>query len=159
MERAVRRKDRQISQEEAKKLLESAEYGVISSVGEGNIPYGVPISYIYIEDKLYIHCAKKGRKNENFQNNDAVSFCVVGKTEPIYEPGNFSTVYESAIARGTISLVEDREEKVNALRLLCMKYLPEHEDKIEKAIEASYQATAVYVISVKAVTGKAKKAV
>ena len=42
--REMRRKDREISEEEACQLLATGEYGVLSTVGSDGEPYGVPLS-------------------------------------------------------------------------------------------------------------------
>ena len=42
---AMRRKDRQVSDEEAMAYLKAAEYGVLSTVGPDGEPYGVPLTY------------------------------------------------------------------------------------------------------------------
>ena len=47
---AMRRKDRQVSDEEAMAYLKAAEYGVLSTVGPDGEPYGVPLTYAVEED-------------------------------------------------------------------------------------------------------------
>ena len=45
----LRRKDRAITKEEAITLLNKGEYGILSTVSENGNPYGIPLSYCFID--------------------------------------------------------------------------------------------------------------
>ena len=77
----LRRKDRAITEEEAKVLLNKAEYGVLSTVAENGTPYGVPLNFCIIDHCIFFHCALEGQKLDNIKQNKSVSFCTVGNTE------------------------------------------------------------------------------
>ena len=96
--KTMRRIERQMNDMEALELLNKGEYGILSTCGEDNHPYGVPLSYVVIDKNIYIHGAGVGTKLDNISVNDKVSFTVVGKTKVLQE--QFSTEYESAIAFG-----------------------------------------------------------
>jgi nitroimidazol reductase NimA-like FMN-containing flavoprotein (pyridoxamine 5'-phosphate oxidase superfamily) len=81
----IRRKEREITTQEAIEILDSAEYGVLSTVGEDDQPYGVPICYVHKNGSIYFHCALGGHKLDNIRHNEKVSFCVVGKTKVLPE--------------------------------------------------------------------------
>ncbi len=51
--KSARRKDREINSEVATELLNSAECGTLSTVGEDGQPYGLPISYVYKNGRIY----------------------------------------------------------------------------------------------------------
>ena len=68
----IRRKDRILSPENTEQLLQKGEYGVLSTMGE-EYPYGVPVSYVYENGAVYIHCAVVGSKLENITRNQR--FC------------------------------------------------------------------------------------
>lgn len=53
----MRRKDRLLTEKEAKEILSEGEYGVLSTIGEDGYPYGVPVNYVYLNDSIYFHCA------------------------------------------------------------------------------------------------------
>jgi len=156
MPHAMRRKDRRISPEEARGLFEGGEYLFMATVGQDGRPYGVPMSYVVMNNAVYIHCASDGRKLDNLAACPWVCLNVVGSTQPVYE-GGFSTYYESAIIEGQARLVTNEEEKNSALLSLAQKYLPEHMGRAEKDIERSWQRTLVYAISIDCVSGKAKR--
>jgi Predicted flavin-nucleotide-binding protein len=120
----MRRKDRQMTDEEARKILEEGLYGILSTVDKDLQPYGIPISYVLLNGSIYIHGTNAGgHKYTNIESNNRVSFTVVGKTQVL--PDKFSTLYESAIAFGTIETVSDEEERLLAFREFLNKYSPD----------------------------------
>ena len=150
----MRRKDREIDNSEAIDILGRGEYGVLSMctpTGEG---YGIPINYVVYNSDIYLHCAKEGSKLDYLRENNQVSFCVVGKTTVL--PASFGTKYESVIASGTASEVEGAE-KQEALEQFIQKYskefIPEGNEYIAKLLDR----VCVIKLTVKSITGKARK--
>lgn len=152
--REMRRKDRAIDNKEVAAILESGEYGILSTMGSNGYAYGIPLSYAYSNGSIYFHCAPEGQKLDNIMHNDKVSFCVVGATEVI--PEDFATNYESVIVFGRASEVND-DEKQEALVAIIKKYSSEFMDKGRKYIEASSQKAKVIKIEIEHMTGKSKK--
>lgn len=156
IEHEMRRKDRQISEEEAVELLKKGEYGVLATVDGQGQPYSTPLSYVYKNGLIYIHSALNGHKIETLRQNNRVSFVVVGHTQPVYR-NDFTTLYESAVVFGRMDEVLDRQEKYEALYALAEKYLPEHVDKAAHHIDKAFERTAVYALYPEKVTGKANR--
>lgn len=154
--RPVRRKDREIPREEALRLLEAGEYGTLATVSAAGVPAIVPLSYVVLEEEIYFHSAIEGEKLDHMKENPRVSFCVVGRTQPVYDK-NFTTRYESVVVHGEASPVLPEEEKKRALMALSQKYLPGHIDKAPAAIASARPATAVWKITPLHITGKAKR--
>lgn len=154
MFKEVRRKDRQLQNEEIVNILKQNTYGIMSTISENGYPYGVPISYTYIDDSIYFHCAVEGHKLINIQRNDKVSFCVVGKTQTL--PAEFSTKYQSVVVFGKAVEVFD-EEKNEALLAMLNKYSPEYIEKGKEYIKKAGSATKVIKINIEHISGKAKK--
>ncbi|SBV92183.1 Pyridoxamine 5'-phosphate oxidase-related FMN-binding [uncultured delta proteobacterium] len=154
--RPMRRADRAMPDAAARELLEKGEYGFLATVGADGLPYGVPLSYVVLENRVYFHSAREGRKIDNLLHCRDAAFTVVGETEPVYAK-NFTTWYESAMVFGTVSEVADPDEKFRSLYALAEKYLPDHLDKAERDIRASFAKTAVYRLEIETITGKAKK--
>ena len=158
MQRDLRRKDRQITTEEAFKLLENAEYGVLSTVNPDGTPYGIPLNFVLDNNKIYFHCASVGKKLDNIAGNNNVSFVVVGFTEPVAEEQSYSSYYESAFVSGKANIIENPEEKRSILHILTKKYFPEKMDMFEKSISGgALERTTVAAIEIECITGKAKK--
>lgn len=156
MHKEMRRKDRLLTDAEARAVLEKGAYGVLATVNVEGEPYGVPISYVLMNDAIYIHCALEGEKLDNIAQNPAVSFTVVGFAEPVGGQPGLSTYYESCIVFGAIRTVTDVHEKVAALKALTMKYLPTFMDAYEVEIQKE-KITEVLAIPLTRMTGKAKK--
>ena len=71
-------------------------------------------------------------------------------------PEQFTTMYESVMAKGCARIVETEAERREALRMIVEKYSPEHREKGMAAIERSISRTAVIAIDVNCLTGKQK---
>ena len=94
IDRPVRRADRMLSVEDAQSVLKIADYGILSTVSSDGSPYGVPLSYVYINDTLYFHCAPEGPKLDNIIQHPEVCFCAVSQAETLAD--KFSVRYASA---------------------------------------------------------------
>ena len=87
-------------------------------------PYVVPMNYGYkMEDgrlTLYLHSAVKGKKLDMIRANPKVFFSMDCDRMPFEGrvPCQYGLVYSSIMGRGTATLVEDVEEKKQAMSLL-----------------------------------------
>ena len=69
----------------------------------------------------------------------------------------FTTEFESAIVKGKIKLVKDKEEMLKGMRLICQKYTPKMMDYFNIAIGAGLEKTNIYKIEIEEITAKRKK--
>lgn len=153
MFRPMRRKTQQLSEEACLNVLEKNTNGVLSLMGDGGYPYGVPLSYTFADGTIYFHCAKAGHKLDALKNCSKVCFTVVDKDEVI--PEKFTTYYRSVIVFGRAEIVEDKEQKLSAIRNLCQKYAPnETKENREKEIASTYNAMCIVGITPEHMTGK-----
>jgi len=87
-------------------------------------PYVVPMNYGYtMEDgelTLYLHSAVKGKKLDMIQANPKVFFSMDCDRMPFEGrvPCQYGLVYSSIMGSGTATLVEDVEEKKQAMSIL-----------------------------------------
>jgi len=154
MTRELRRKDRGITESEARELLERGEYGVLSTNSADGAPYGVPLSYCVIGNAVYFHCAPEGHKLENITADNRASFCVVGVTELL--PDKFSTRYESVIISGRAAEVFDAEKQL-ALEGLVAKYSADFCQEGLRYIASDSHTTRVFRLGIDAISGKARR--
>ena len=96
MFREMRRSKQQLSQEETEAVLTRGTSGVLSVLGDGGYPYGVPLSYVYHDGKLYFHWALSGHKLNAVRACPKASFCVVDRDQVV--PPEYTTYFRSAIA-------------------------------------------------------------
>jgi nitroimidazol reductase NimA-like FMN-containing flavoprotein (pyridoxamine 5'-phosphate oxidase superfamily) len=150
----MRRKDRAISDAEAKELLDKAEYGILSTVSDAGQPYGVPLNFCFIEDCLYFHHAVEGHLIENITNNPFVSFCTIGDTEIM--PEKFGTLYESVILSGKVEEVFEAQ-KQTGLEGIIAKYSPDFMTQGREYIEKLWDRTRVFRITITDLSGKVRR--
>lgn len=156
MKHEIRRKDRQLTDREVMlRILDAAEFGVLSLIDRDGIPYGIPINFARQDDRLIFHCAPDGRKFDCLRFQPRVSFCVVGWTQLL--PGRFSTEYESVLIEGLAEIIDDEQRKIEDLMILCQKLDPEHLDQAKQYIMKSLHRTGIFEIRIEAMTGKAKR--
>ncbi|HHV27095.1 pyridoxamine 5'-phosphate oxidase family protein [Anaerosalibacter bizertensis] len=173
----MRRKDREMTKAFGLEVIDKSKYGVISMIDEDNEPYGIPLSIVRDENNLYFHSAMGGKKVEIFEENPKVSIAFVGETkipenyteeeldEIVKDESKavlliskvFTTEYESAVVTGKVKLVEDEEEKIKAMRLICEKYTKTKMDYFDMAIKAGLKRTNVYRIDIEEINAKRKK--
>ena len=150
----MRRTDRELSETETLLILANAEYGILSTVSNNGMPYGVPLSFCIIDRDLYFHCAVEGRKIENLNQNNDVSFCVVGNTEVL--PDKFGTKYESVILSGKAVEVFERTKR-RALEGILEKYSSSYMETGLKYIDKLTDKTRVFKIEIEELSGKSCK--
>lgn len=145
----MNRKDKTMNDKEAKDVLSQGEYGILSM--QGDYPYGIPVSYVFFNDAVYIHCAIKGLKNELIQKCGKVCFTVVGDAKTI--PEKITVQYKSVVLFGKAVFLEG-EEKLEALIEFCKKYSPGYLDKNKEKINNCPLKAAVIKITVDHLSGK-----
>ena len=151
MMKAMRRIERKMDNAETLELLKKGEYGVLSTCGENNNPYGVPLSYVVIDENIYFHCGSVGTKLDNISINDKVSFTVVGKTKILQD--KFSMEYESVIAFGSAIKLKD-EEKYEPLMEFIRKYSPEFIEDGRLYIDRAKEKTTLIKMEIYSFSGK-----
>ena len=151
----MRRKDRQMPEEFAWEVVDKCEYAFLAMTAEDGTPYGLPVTIVRKDKQVYFHSAMEGRKVRCLRANPRVCLTCVGDTE--IQQDRFTTLYESAVAFGTVCEVTEDAEKVEALRLLCQRHTPENMAGFDGAIQASLKRTAIWKITVEEISGKAKR--
>ena len=124
--RPLRRLKQVASAQECEAVLASAQRGILAVHGENGYPYGVPINFLYLDGRIYFHCAKTGHKLDAIRADEKVCFTVL--SEPVRNPGEWWNCFTSVICFGRISEVTDEREIDRLLRLIGDKYFPEGYD-------------------------------
>jgi nitroimidazol reductase NimA-like FMN-containing flavoprotein (pyridoxamine 5'-phosphate oxidase superfamily) len=120
------------SKEKIKEFLDKEHVGRIATIDQNGYPQVIPMNFVFLNDAIYMHSHTKGEKLENITRNDKVGFEVDRELEflPSYfeDPKDASladTLYISVVIKGKGKIVNDRQEKTNALNGLMKKYQPE----------------------------------
>ncbi len=146
----MRKKSREKSAEWALEVFDKAPYVTVSMSREDGTPYGLPLSLVRKDEStFYFHCAEEGEKIDCIKHSPIVSLSAVSRCSPRFEEDqqNFTEYYHSAVALGTAERVEDKAEKIEALRLICLRFLPQFMDHFDAAIERSLNRTAIFRIT------------
>ena len=156
MFREMRRKRQQMPESEAIAILERGSHGVLAVLGDGGYPYAVPISYVYEDGKIYMHCAKSGHKLDAVRACEKASFCVVDQDEVVQ--AEFTSHYRSAIAFGRIREITDDAEKRRMVSLLARKYCPDlPQAEHDKAMERDWAPLNMLELTIVHLTAKQAK--
>lgn len=154
MNKTLRRKDRQLNDNEAIGILQKGECGVLSMCTTDNEGYGIPLNYALDNNKIYFHCAIEGSKLDYLRTNNKVSFCVVGNTRVM--PSEFGTLYESVVVSGVTTEVEGEEKREGLMRII-EKYSGNFIQQGKVYIDESFDEVKVIKLSIESITGKARK--
>ena len=154
MFREMRRKDKMFTNEEMLEIMNTAQYGVISTTGADGYSYGVPVDFVYKDNSIYFHCALVGQKLDNIEFNNKVCFTVI--TDVSLIPDDFNTRYKSVIAFGTVVELFE-QDKHNILVNFIEKFSPEYMESGMKYIADAGAKSRVFKIQVEHMTAKGKK--
>lgn len=153
MFRDIVRKKQALSLDECIEILKSEPRGVLSLIGDGGYPYGVPINYYYCEEDghIYFHSGKTGHKVDAINNCSKASFCVYDRG--YREDGDWALNIKSVIVFGRIRFVENFDEGMEICRKLCYKFTDDVE-YIEKEIRNFGRNTLCFKLIPEHITGK-----
>jgi len=118
--------------ETIEEFLNTCEYGTLSLIDSEAKPYAVPLNFASWEEGIVFHGASEGKKVTLIAHNPQASFSVVKPYALI--PSYFSHTrsacpatqfFGSVLMHGTITLLENREQKADALNAIMQKLQPE----------------------------------
>ena len=150
----MRRKDREMPAEFAWEVVDKCEWATLATVDCEGKPYCVTLSIARNGEYIYFHCAVEGFKIDCLRRSGEVCMTFVGDTRRATK--SFTTGYESACIRGRAEEVTDTEEKIEALRLLCVRHTPANMSNFDAAVRGSLARTAIWRVKVYEITGKRK---
>lgn len=153
MFRELQRKNKQISMEECIELLKKETRGVLSVLGDGDYPYGMPMNHWYNEEdgKIYFHCGKSGHRLDALRKCNKVSFCTYDSG--YREEGDWALHVKSVIVFGTIEIIDDMDTIADIARKLSYKFTQD-EEYIRTEIEKYAKATLLLQLTPEHICGK-----
>lgn len=151
MFREMRSKANMLTNEEVENILKTSPNGTLALYGENGYPYSVPVNFVYSDGKIYFHGAAEGYKLDCMKKDPHVSFSVIGKDDIAKE--NFTTLFSSVIAFGTIRVIDTMEEKIPVLEAMVVKYSAEFMESGKELISKGCGSVA-YELTIDHMTGK-----
>ncbi len=152
MERKMRRFKQQLTNEQSVEILCTTTSGVLALCGSDMQPYGVPLSHVYANGKIYFHSALKGHKVDIMKDNNKASFTVIAQDE--IHPEAYTTYFRSVVAFGSVRIIEDDAEKVRTLKILGRRCNPDDADGLEKEIASGLSRCLMLEMNIERLTGK-----
>ncbi|HEX9914339.1 MAG TPA: pyridoxamine 5'-phosphate oxidase family protein, partial [Candidatus Bathyarchaeia archaeon] len=151
----MRRKDKEVTDHtELVKPLREAAY-ITLALCRDNEPYIATLSHGYDEEanRVYFHCAREGKKVDILRANPVVWGQAL--IDGGYQRGSCDHLYHTTQFRGTVSFVEDTEEKRRALETMVRQLDDNPGEIIERQVKPD-SLSKVYVgrIDIVEMTGK-----
>ena len=150
--RGLRRFKQALSAEDCEAILLEAPRGVLSVIGDGGYPYGVPMNFVYRDGKVYFHSAREGHKIEALAACSQACFTVLD--QGVQEPGDWWYHFRSVVVFGQVRVMGEGPERDEALVALGRKYFPS-EDDVRADVAKNGGRAAVLELAVDHLSGKA----
>jgi len=148
----MNRKENEIT--EKSRIEAIIEQAQVCRVGlsDGVFPYIVPLCFGYEDGAIYVHCALEGKKTDciKINQNVCVEFDINVEIVDSGRACNWGMSYQSVIAFGKASFIEDTDEKKAALGIIIGHYSHKPFALPDKAVNK----TAVIKIEISRMTGK-----
>jgi nitroimidazol reductase NimA-like FMN-containing flavoprotein (pyridoxamine 5'-phosphate oxidase superfamily) len=151
MFREMRRGKQLLSTEDTKAVMKRCTNGVLACLGDEDYPYAVPLSYVYLNDKIYFHSAKAGHKIDAIMKNPKVSFSVIDEDTIVSE--KYTTYFRSVISFGKARIAEG-DERLEAFKALVEKYSGDQPEEEKKKEITGCMRAYIIAIDVEHITGK-----
>lgn len=148
-------------------VLDSLDWGTLALVTPQGTPLQVPLNFVRLDGRLYFHGSPSGEKMSVLAQDAPGSFLVVDPhallPSTFFGPDNAcpaSQFFKSVLVKGRMRVVADPAEKARALQAMMEKLQPaggfEPIAPDNPRYRAALTTTAVYALSMDAVTGKFK---
>ncbi len=133
-----------LSDEECKLILLKGRYGRLA-LSQNDQPYLVPMSYVYVNDRIYLHSRTKGKKIDFVSKNPCVCFQVESLD---------TNQWKSIIAYGKASLSSDLGSKKRMFDMFMEKDLQGHGGKQFSSEELDKMEMTIWEIKINQITGR-----
>ncbi|WP_110933868.1 pyridoxamine 5'-phosphate oxidase family protein [Paenibacillus bouchesdurhonensis] len=120
------------NEQEIKSFLQEMTFGFLGTVGSDGNCRVTPLNFVYGKGYFYMHGSLAGEKMKHLKSNSNVSFTVAKEYAII--PSYFthpqlacpaSAYFKSVMVRGHVEIVDDLQEKADALSMFMEKLQPE----------------------------------
>lgn len=121
---------------------------------DGDMPYVLGFNFGYEDDKIYLHCAKEGKKLDILRKNNNV--CVMFDTgheffhRHEHVACSYRMRYKSVMAMGKAYIIDDYDEKLKGLQILMKQY----SDRTFEYSKPSVDNVVIIRIEIEKMTGR-----
>ena len=114
---------------EIARILDAVNVGRLATIDAEGYPYVTPVNFVFMDERIYFHCALQGEKLENLLRESKVGFEVDQplaylevRFNPERLPCRAHQLYRSVVIRGHARMVTDPATKTAALNALLAKH-------------------------------------
>ena len=151
----IRRKEKAITDHiEMKKILTETKYITIAMCSNKE-PYLITLSHGYEQEHniIYFHCASEGKKIDILKQNNIVWGQAL--QDKGYVEGKCDHLWATVMFRGTVSFIDDADEKLHALEVMIKQLEQNPEQVMKKQItEKSLKRVNIGRIDIDYMSGK-----
>ena len=116
----MRRSEKAITNvDEIEKILKESLVGYMA-LSKDNLPYVIPVNFLYLNGRIYIHCALEGKKLQYIKKNPNVCFLVNKPATGPRTTCGAAVNYHSVMAFGKAKFT--RNPDIDSLKKLGEKY-------------------------------------
>ncbi len=152
MFRELQRKNKELSRQECISILVKEKRGVLSVIGDGGYPYGMPMNHYYADDgNVYFHCGKSGHRIDALKKCEKVSFCVYD--EGIKNEGEWALTIKCVIIFGKVEII-DNPDVITEISARLSRKFTDDEAYIKKEIECYAHETLIIKLMPEHICGK-----
>ena len=136
-------------------ILDSALFASVAFVQDGN-PVVVPMLYGREGETLFLHGARKARVVRLLESTGTACVNVTHVDGLVYARSTFNSSmhYRSATVYGPPRLVDDRDEKLHALRVIAECTMPGRWDEVRDSHENEIKMTGVIAVDIETASAK-----
>ena len=151
MFREMRRSKQLLSSEDTLAVINRCTCGTLACIGDNDYPYAVPVSYVYLNGKIYFHSAKEGHKVDAIAKNPKVCFSVIDENTNVSQ--EYTIYFRSAIAFGKARIAEG-EEALEGFHALVEKYSGDQPQGDKDRQIATCTRSYIIAVDIEHITGK-----
>lgn len=151
--RPLARSRQALSREECIQVLEQEKRGVLSVLGDGDYPYGIPHNHWYdpSDGRIYFHSGAEGHKIDAMRREAKASYCVMQPGETAED--GWSLYFRSVVVFGRLEIVPDHSRALEISRRLSYQFT-EDRDYIEWEVEKSGRRVLCFALIPEHISGK-----
>ncbi len=139
-------------------ILDEGFVGHLAFAGDGQ-PYAIPMLYARGEGELFLHGSPLSRLVRGVASGIPVCFTVTLVDGIVFARSAFhhSINYRSAVILGTGRVIDDREEKHEALRLIVEHVARGRSDEVRGPSNGELKATEVLAVAISEASAKIRR--
>lgn len=113
--------------EDIEQIINSCKICFLGMIDLNGDPYVLPMNFAYNEEVIYLHSAPDGGLVDIINNNNSVCITFNLGEELVHQHPKVACSYrmrsKSVICKGSVSFIEDLDEKVKILNLMMVHYI------------------------------------